>query len=1513
MAEQIVSLNQYLPEGSPAAKEVKNARKDRLATRAAKFADTIGQLPFVKSSPHISQRIEKLKQEVQLALAAIERASNSDDSASDDWLCENLGSLYSALGSLTEAMNALTQTAYVRCSGGHVAPRVLIIAEDLLASLNYRFSDSAFSIYLRAMQHTVVLRLEELRAMGPALRCILIERIAVSVRPLLPNDASGSRIVAGARLSIETCIRSLREIDQAPWQELLEPLIVFDAVLRRDPAGAYARMDSESREMYHGAVVTMAKRSGFSELEIAELVLSLARTSQWAREDDSVLAERRAHVGYYLIAEGQEMLLRRAHVRLPFRERCQRFVRQYPDAFYLGGIEFLTFSMVLAALLWANVNFLWTAFFAALLLLLPCSESAEQIMNYLIPSLLQPQTLPKLDFKEGIPDDCVTMVVVPTLLLNEKQARQLVGDLEVRYLGNMSANLHFALLTDPPDSDKEPRENDEVVKLCGELIRELNEKYSGNGAGTFAMFHRHRVYNPREGVWMGWERKRGKLLDFNRLVLSEYDSFPYKVGDLSVLPQVRYVLTIDADTELPRGTVQRLIGAIAHPLGRAIVDNRNVATQGFGILQPRIAVSAESASRSRLASIYSGDVGFDIYTHAASDVYQDLYGEGTFVGKGLYDLRNAHAVLGHRFPRNTILSHDLLEGAYARAGLVSDVEIVDHYPSHYSAYTRRKHRWIRGDWQIAEWLFPQVQDETGRRVANPISLISRWKILDNLRRSMVAPATLVLFVLGWLVLPGSALHWTAVLLCILFAPPGFQFAVNLARAVFARNLVQVDAAFASLKTALTSVLLVLIFLIHDALVSLDAIFRSLYRRAISGRRLLEWESAAEAELGSRRCTRLDLYLTCTPVFAIAIGAVLLWSRPSVFWVALPLVAPWTCAKVVAVWLDRPPRQVVSAVAAEDRRFLRLAALRTWRYFAEFSTAEHHWLLPDNVQEEPANIAARISPTNLGFLLNARQVACELGYLTIPEFVEQTQRTLETMTQLRRYRGHFLNWYNTRTRAPEPPLFVSSVDSGNLAASLISLKSGCAALLNRPLLSPVLVEGYLDHLRLLVEPASYSSGPLDLSGESNERWLDRLIEFVSEPVVHVFPLRAEGGSQWFATQLQMRRDQVQALFTGFMPWLLPEFDSLRRELCIESSIEAEPPLEQLPAYILQIERRLLDGIAHKPVSAEVCNRRKRLLELLPGAYMKSTSLVRDLCDITARVERFVAEMDFSFLLHPRRKLLSVGCYLNTRTLEPACYDLLASEARIAAFIAIAKGDIAQDTWSRLGRVHAPARGGFPTLISWSGTMFEYLMPGIWMRSRHGTLLHQSMRGAVRVQMAYAAAKQIPWGISEAGYSELDDDGIYGYAAMGAPELAMRDRAPDRLVVAPYASAMALMVYPADAIANLRRMAELGLLSYFGFYEAADFSAMTGSGAHDPFVVREWMAHHQGMILLSIGNLLCDNIVQQWFHGAARVRATELLLLERQVLRHAKRSQHHLRPDTRPARISQRGGDDLALAS
>ncbi|MGA7047202.1 MAG: glucoamylase family protein, partial [Candidatus Sulfotelmatobacter sp.] len=1062
------------------------------------------------------------------------------------------------------------------------------------------------------------------------------------------------------------------------------------------------------------------------------------------------------------------------------------------------------------------------------------------------------------------------------------------------YLGNQDPNIHFALLSDLPDSPSEPREDNTLVNLASDLIRKLNDKYGGQGMGSFFLFHRHRIYNPRERLWMGWERKRGKLMDLNNLLRGKSDGFPVKVGNLSLLSGVRFVITLDSDTELPRGSASRMAGTLAHPLNQAIIDpEKGIVVAGYGILQPRVGVSVQSSTRSRLASIYSGQTGFDIYTHATSDVYQDLYGEGIFVGKGIYEVETLHRVLDRRFPRNALLSHDLVEGAYARAGLVSDIEVIEDYPSHYSAHNRRKHRWMRGDWQIAGWLLPLVPEESGQRVPNPLSVVSRWKILDNLRRSLVEPAIFLLFMLGWLCLPGGPGAWTLATVAILFLPALCQLGFDLVHSTTSgKRLVVLDAFNAFLNASIANWLTVT-FLAHQALLSIDAVVRTMVRRMITRQRLLQWETAAEAELAGDKRSTLDIYLNWTPALAIGLFLLIWLVRPGALVAALPVLLLWACSQPVSLWLNRPPRSPRKEASERDRWLLRVSALRTWRYFAEFSTEEHHWLIPDNVQEENTKVAPRVSPTNLGLLLNARQVACQFGYLTVPEFSQQTLRTLATTSLLKKHRGHLLNWYDTRTLTVSTPAIVSSVDSGNLVASLWTLQQGSLDLLKQPLFSRELADGLLDHLSLLSSLGAIPRRKCSLIEKALRRqdWLQYVLDIpdsVLKDIHQPSPSSNEADSSWFLQQAEDRIRQIGRAAQLYSPWLLPEYANVRSYLPTPlGGLPMEGPLlEHLPKFIdsLAIQLRAeLDSTASEE-SAKLC---LELLDLLPDAHSRAVRLIEDLKKIADLSFALADEMDFGFLLNRGRSLLSVAFELEKQQNHPACYDLLASEARIAYFVAIAKDDIPQESWFQLGRPPMQEQG-MTGLLSWTGTMFEYLMPALWMRLYPNTLLQRAAETAVRAQRAYAASKRAPcWGISESSSSKLDASGNYHYFAFGVPQLAIHKPEQDGLVISPYSTFLALDIDPVAATRNLRKMQRKRWLGAYGFYEALDFSRAQSRSFE---VVRCWMAHHQGMSLLSTANFLDDEIVQRWFHRNPQVQATALLLQEKPAGRMSSNGSH-----------------------
>ncbi len=1381
--------------------------------------------------------------------------------------------LRAAAMEIQNALRALVKLPFARGVTGREVPRIVGVAHSLLNAAKYRWSIPALASFLQGFQMEEPLTVRELWALPVALKQVLLEEILAQASGAFSN-------LPASDAALDASVLCLQQIALPAWSNILEPLVPFESILEQDPTDAYKNMDFDSRDMYRTAVEKLAARSPMNEVEVAQMALEMAEDASQQPNVNPRITARRAHIGYYLVDAGLRDLRARCRFSPGLLDRVRILLRDYPDDFYLGGIQtiaLLAMAVVILPLV-PLYNPLGRLAIAFLFLLLPLSQFAVELMNHTISAILKPQALPKLDFSKGVLADCKTLVAVPTLLLNERQVRDLVEELEVRSLANQDANICYALLTDLPDSVEKPMDRDThpLVLLAGELIEGLNRKYTDAPGCGFLMLHRHRIFNPRQGVWMGWERKRGKLLDLNRLVMGGMDCFPYKVGNASVLHGMRYVLTLDSDTKLPRDSVRRMVGAIAHPLNRAILDpRRRIVTEGYGLLQPRVGITVHSVARSRLAAIYSGQTGFDIYTRAISDVYQDLYGEGIFTGKGLYEIQILQEVLDRRFPQNSLLSHDLIEGAYARVGLLTDVEVMDDYPSHYSAQNRRKHRWVRGDWQILRWLLDRVPNDAAQLVQNPTSTISRWKIFDNLRRSLVEPATLLLLVVGWLWLPGTPRYWTIATLLIVFVPVLVQFLFAVTRAALAEQRGYVHHAVRDSMGVLFSTALNFVFLAHQTLLMFDAILRSLVRSFVTGKRLLEWETAAEAEVGTSKKTPVEMTMRLVPFLSLAL-AVLVWMvRPIASPWAFPILLLWACAKPITQWLNRSPHDLEIRLSAVDTRFLRKVAWRTWLYFAHFSVEQNHGLTPDNVQldAEPEGYreALRFSPTNAGLQLNARQSAVVLGYLTLPEYAEQTLANLRTLDQIPKWKGHLLNWYTTTTLEPIAPYIASTVDSGNFLASLCSLRMGTLEFLQTPLV-PALREGLLDVVNDIEQPSAFSKKiktALETNGKGRpSAWLDAVLTL--DP----------GASTEREAAAEERLHATTTLVRLYLPWLLPKFAN------VAPPVEGEPA-QPLEFYTLETSlavcREMQASLAElfRTSSEKNAGAASELAGALRSAEERLTGLIADLMVVAQAAERMFQATDYHDLLDPHRRLLAIGYDTAKNSRLDSCYDLLASEARIAMFLAVGKGDVLQETWFKVGRKTTLVDGN-PVLLSWSGTMFEYMMPTLWMQTSPDTLLAQTLPMAVRAQREYVAREGMPWGISEAGQSLRDAEGNYQYHAFGVPTLALSPAPEGALVIAPYASVLALEADPAYALANLRRMEKLGWLGEFGFYEAADYSTNRQPQDGSKYVlVHSWMAHHQGMSLLAITNLLAAKPFQCWFHSDPRVRATELLLHEKPI--------------------------------
>jgi cyclic beta-1,2-glucan synthetase len=1389
----------------------------------------------------------------------------------------------------------------VECGEWPSLPRAYAAAASYLQTVEYEFDDSTFERYFTAMQEAVPFKMVELWQVRAFVQLALLESVSAVAEwvptTTISSSSAESSVTTEAAVTecfgapnLSTLITSLRRVGGVDWNKLFERINAIEQILRQDPCDAYSHMNFESRDTYRQTIAHLARRSSATEQEVARKALELAGVLHCSSNER--VKERQSHVGYYLVGDGRKLLERAIGYQPTLTERVRTFIKHWPDFSYVLSIEVITLALMAAVVLAGHVKSY--SLLVMLLFLLPAAECAVALVNQLATTLFPPNPMPKLDFSDGIPAEFTAMVVVPTLLTGEAQVKRAVRDLEVRFLANRDRNLHFALLTDPPDAAQQFDDKDKLADQCARLIEALNTKYGAEGKGSFYLFHRHRSYNEAEGVWMGWERKRGKLLDFNKLLLGTSDNFPVKSGNLAILRNVKYVITLDADTQLPRDTAHKLIGAIAHPLNRAVLDtSTNTVVDGYGILQPRVDISIQSANRSRFAAIFSSDAGFDIYTRAVSDVYQDLFGEGSFTGKGVYEVAAFQQVVEHRFPCNTILSHDMIEGAYARAGLVSDIEVVDDYPSHMSAFSRRKHRWVRGDWQIIFWLLPRVPDFFGNMVPNPLSIISRWKILDNLRRSLTEIATFVMLLAGWFFLPGKALYWTLATLAVVFLPTFFQFATSILRAgrglftrIFWKNLA------ADFGVAQANLFLRVANLCHQSLVTVDAIVRSIVRMTVTHERLLEWETAAEAEMNSQKRSPVETYLEITPWLSLGVGLLLAGLRPHSFVVALPLLVLWVLSKPIGQWLNLPADTGKTPMEAQDESLLRQSALRTWRLFREHSTSEENWLVPDLVQDPASLIVHRISTTNLGLLLNSRLAAADLGFFTVPEFLTDTERTFDSIDRLPRFEnGQMYNWYDTHTLEACKPRFISAVDNGNLVCALWTIKQGCLGAVNEPIFRPELWRSLCDHfdtIEDILKAENADSAVLDLVqdlqarasslGESPAAWSQALMSFDRDVVALEKKLASETSTTeavWWAHELRLRIVNLESLLYDFAPWLQPQFSRFGPDL---GGRLQKLTLESLPKLCNALDRKICRMLEEREVTVET----RSALQLLRSAITRTTNVSKS---ITTRLERLAMRadllaksLDFNFFFDAKKKLLFTGYNVEEGRFTPSHYDLLASEARASTFVAIAKGNIPQDAWLAMDRPMTSYEGEH-LLLSWTGTMFEYLMPLLWMKTYPNTLLDETTQSAVRGQQKYAEQKSIPWGISEASCSKINAAGHYHYEAFGVPGLAVsRDLSRD-LVVSPYSTFLSLLVDRESAMKNIRKMKDLGFLGPYGFFESADFTPSRLKAGDKFEVVRCWLAHHQGMSLMSVANILCNSSSQRRFHSEPMVAATERLLHEK----------------------------------
>lgn len=1374
--------------------------------------------------------------------------------------------------------------------------RIEVLARALLFESELLLERSTLRRFLDAYQSVETLTIAELWALPTLLRAAALKHLLrfIDALHLEPTDAParlprGEAVELEPLSGVERSVRALRLLDAIDWKGLFESTNRVDAVLREDPTRLYAAMDFATCDAYRKAVERIAWEAGAPEHEVARAAVRLADAAP-----DEV---RLRHVGHWLVGDGVESLEAAVGVKPRGLARLRRVVKRWPTVAYLLPLSLLTIAPLLAVA-WA-LGGGWR-FVAAALAAVPFSTAVMGWLHRGFAKLLPATRLPKLDFSKGIPQGLDTLVVVPALLSRERDVHALLRQLELHFLSNPDPRLQFALLTDTSDTTTapDPLSPGPLVELATKGIDALNAAHGKNGRGPFHLLHRTPKWNEGEQRFMGWERKRGKLEELNRLLRGATDTtFERHVGQRSTLGRIKFVITLDADTQLPLGAAATLVGLLAHPLNQAVFDPRTGrVVSGYTVVQPRVDTAAPDGWPTPFSRLTAGNAGFDIYAHASSELYQDLFGAGIYVGKGIYDVDAFQKSTENRVPENALVSHDLFEGMHGRAALATDVVLYESYPDHAVAWLKRLHRWVRGDWQLVPWLFGRARAADGTRLPNRLPVIDRWKILDNLRRSVTPITTVVLLALGWWVPHVHVGWWTVGVLALHLSPHANELAFAKGQRLRVLGRWGLSLAFLAAEAALT----------------LDAVVRVLVRRVFTKRHLLEWTTAAQAQAQAGQAARWGAWRTLfwSPVLAVGLGVATLVFEPASFLAAAPWLLAWLLAPELALRVSRAPNDEAQTLRPAERQSLRLLARRTWRFFETFVGPIDQWLPIDNHQESPREQTAhRTSPTNIGLSLVSTLTAWDFGFIGTSELVLRLRRAFESIARLDHHRGHLLNWYDTKSLAPLLPRYVSTVDSGNFQGCLVALEQGLHDVARAPVLRDEAWVGLLDSVQLLEEQLAQVAvgsterlrevlGELRATAEAaradltkSHRALVKLTDVTAANLGRELLAFVEAGShrhepdllrglrttvQRLHQQLGLMRRDLEAV----APWL-----ALEEEAVMVGVPLPEPglPLERLPVAAVKLEHALDAAMARRIVTSPMVSTAAERLRAAISAGARAATAQLEALRTLAKAARTEAQgMDFGLLYDRDRELFHIGYNVTVDRLDANHYDLLASEARLASYLAVVNRVVPVKHWFTLGRPMTRVDGA-PVLLSWGATMFEYLMPGLFMRSQPGTLLERTCALAVAAHRQHAKRLGQPWGISESSYARVDADHTYQYRSFGVPGLGFKRGIEEDQVVAPYASLLAAPIVPRAVLDNVRALERLGMSGEHGLYEALDFTperALQHAPRGAPYaVVKSHMAHHQGMALIALGNLLNPRSMVDRFHADPTVRSGELLLNER----------------------------------
>jgi len=1323
-------------------------------------------------------------------------------------------------------------------------------AEKFCAQIDKGMTDASIGAYKSVLsnhdflEHATAMLRESPHASSVTAR--LNRRLALKGKSIERCVKKAHTAQAKHILGISGAISSLRLLAKVNFEPVFESISAVHRYLCAD--ADYADMDFPSRDRYRTAISQIAAALRAPEPAVARAAAELA-------------AETHAHVGEFIIGERTRELYARFG-GMPLKMRIAGFFRRHMLLFYAGGAA--VSSVVSAGLLTLPLFLRYPPVYGIvgfIISLIPVYSVAVAVNNKLFALINKPALIPKMALKDGIPDGCTTMVVIPALVTSEEDGRELLGKMEVYWAANQQKNLYFALLSDFKEDKNEISAGDEkIIEGLETMASRLNAQY---GRALFFYAQRKRTLIRENGRYGGYERKRGALLDFCKMLDGDSSAFIHVTKGM---PQsVKYVITLDCDTELPRDAAVRMVGAMEHPLNRPVIDERtNTVKRGYGIMQPRIGVDVVSAAQTRFSLVFSGKGGLDTYASAASDVYQDGFGTGIYTGKGIFNKDVYLRVLSGRFPDNSIVSHDLLEGSYLRCALLSDVVLMDGCPARYTAWAQRQHRWTRGDWQLLPWLRSSVPTKSGKE-KNPLSRLAKYQMLDNLRRCLSVPLSFAVILLSQTAFYSNAFFWFVSGVLPLFIDGILDFLSRMLTLVRnSRHGATFKDVWYETKTLFEQAFYKFTFLPYETCLMLDAAARSLVRM-VTRRKLLEWVTAAE---GDKKAKMGVAYywrsMAAAPLLAAALYTLSVLSTRRFSIVAFLVFGVWFFAPSVALAISRPRHAKTYVLDEKQTAYLEDVALKTWRYFERFSEDDEYDWPPDNYQQSPyKGVAKRTSPTNVAYGMGAAVSAYYLGFLTVPETVRRLDRIVTGVEKAEKWRGHLYNWYDTVTLEPLEPRYVSSVDSGNLVCYLIVTDEALKDMLSAPLAS------YLERgLRAVAREAG--DGLTIMFGGD-----------VLSAAIAVSRIGTDDGA------LGTAKRQTLDFISHYAPWAkalnefpAPEADEyaellrVQREMLRSVSVKGYAEVFQ---HVLEPLSQMLEQ-AKRQGDKQTLGWVTQMETALGEGYVACRRLVQRVNRLRRRIRALIEDTDFTQLYDSEKGLFSIGFDVRTGALSDSHYDLLASEARQTSFIAIAKGDVPQKHWFRLSRPLTIA-GESRVLLSWSGTMFEYLMPLIIMRHYDNTLLGETYKSVVDMQQDYGELRRVPWGVSESGYYAFDIHMNYQYKAFGVPGLGLKSGLVRECVIAPYATALALNVNPRAALANMARLQKLGAYGRYGFYEAVDYTAPRMNKGKKKQIIKSYMAHHQGMILSSILNCLQDMRMQTLFHSATNVKATEMLLKEK----------------------------------